>query len=189
MLRSKQPVLSAAGKRGVAYIATFMLVSTTLAMAPFILAFNLKAELFEQEGMISLLTKRTKMSAQGSAAVSLGDLEAANVLIHGETAGIVSAEMQRQVTGAADTSGLRISRMQSVNASQNGGAVALQLELEATGTVEGLQNFLYAVESGRPFVFVKDANISVAGEVDASAGVVEPSIRMTLEAAGWIGGI
>jgi hypothetical protein len=189
MLRSKQPVLSAAGKRGIAYVAAFILVSTTLAMAPFILAFNLKAELSEQEGMISLLTKRMEMSAQGSAAVSLDKREAANVLIQGETAGIVSAEMQRQVAGVADTSGLRISRMQSVNVSQNGGAVALQLELEATGKIEGLQNFLYALESGKPFVFVKDANISVAGDVDASAGVVEPSIRMTLEAAGWIGGI
>ncbi len=189
MLRSKQPVLSAAGKRGVAYVAVFMLASATLAIAPFMLAFNLKAELSEQEGMITLLTKRMEMAAQGSAAVSPDKLEVANVLIHGATAGIVSAEMQRQVAAVADASGLRISRMQSVNVSQNGGAVALQMELEAAGKIEGLQNFLYALESGKPFVFVNDASISVAGDVDASAGVVEPSIRMTLEAAGWIGGI
>lgn len=189
MVRSKQSVLSAAGKRGFAYIATFLLVSTTLAMAPFILSFNLKAELSEQEGMISLLTKRMEMVAQGSAEVSLDKLEAAKVIIHGETSGIVSAEMQRHVAGVADTSGLRIGRMQSVNVSQNGGAVTLQLELEATGKIEGLQNFLYAVESGKPFVFVKDANISVVGDIDATAGADELSIRMTLEAAGWIGGI
>ena len=47
---------------------------------------------------------------------------------------------------------------------------------------------LDALESGKPFVFVKDANISVAGEVDASTGAGQPTIRMTLEAAGWIGG-
>lgn len=189
MLRSKQPVFSAAGKRGIAYVVAFMLVSTTLAMAPFMLAFNLKAEISEEKGMISLLTKRMEMAAQGSAEASLDKLEAANILIHGETAGIAAAEMQRQVAGIADASGLHISRMQSVNVSQNGGAVTLQLELEATGEIEGLQNFLYALESGKPFVFVKDANISVAEAVDASAGAEQPSVRMTLEAAGWIGGI
>ena len=189
MLQSKQAVLSAAGKRGVAYVAVFMLASATLAMAPFMLAFNLKAELSEQEGMISLLTKRMEMAAQGPAAGSLDKHEAAKALIHGGTAGIAAAEMQRQVAGIADASALHISRMQSVNVSQNGGAVTLQLELEATGEIEGLQNFLYALESGKPFVFVKDANISVAGEVDPSTGAGQPTIRMTLEAAGWIGGI
>ena len=189
MLRSKQPVLSTAGKRGVAYVAVFMLASAALATAPFMLAFNLKAEISEQEGMIALLTKRMEMAAQGPAVVSLDKHEAADVLIHGGTAGIAAAEMQRQVAAVADASGLRISRMQSVNVSQNGGAVALQLELEATGKIEGLQNFLYALESGKPFVFVKDANISVAGAADPSAGAGQPSVRMTLEAAGWIGGI
>jgi general secretion pathway protein M len=189
MLRTKQPVLSTAGKHGAAYVAAFMLVSAILAVAPFVLAHSLKAEISEQEGMISLLNKRMEKAAKGSAVGSLDKLEAANFLIHGETAGIAAAEMQRKVAAVADASGLRISRMQSVNVSQNGGAVALQLELEATGKIEGLQKFLYALESGKPFVFVKDANISVAGAAEASAEAELPSVRITLEAAGWIGGI
>lgn len=189
MLRTKQPVLSNAGKHGAAYVAAFMLVSAILAVSPFVLAFSLKAEISEQEGMMSLLNKRMEKAARNSAVGSVDKLEAGNFLIHSETAGIAAAEMQRQVAAVADASGLRISRMQSANVSQNGSAVALQLELEATGKIEGLQKFLYALESGKPIVFVKDANISIAGDVDASAGVVEPSIRMTLEAAGWIGGI
>lgn len=188
MLRTKQQVLSTAGKHGAAYVAAFMLVGAILAVSPLVLVHNLKAQISEQEGMIFLLNKWMEKAAKGSAASSVDKLEAANFIIHGATAGIAAAEMQRQVAAVADASGLRISRMQSVNVSQNGGAVALQLELEATGKIEGLQNFLYALESGKPFVFVKDANISVAGDVDASAGVDEPSIRMTLEAAGWIGG-
>jgi Type II secretion system (T2SS), protein M subtype b len=189
MLQPKQPV-SAVGKRGVAYVAAYILVATAIAATPFVIADNLKADISEQKNTLSLLKKRAEKTANGLTASSLDKRDVASILIPGETAGIAAAEMQRRIANLADISGLTISRMQSVNITQSGRSVALELELEATGKIEGLQKFIYAVESGKPFIFVKDANISVdeAGVTDASAGAEQTSIRMTLEASGWMGG-
>jgi general secretion pathway protein M len=191
MLQPKQPALSAAGKRGVAYVAAYIFAVTAFATTPFVLAYNLKANISEQKNILSLLQKRAEKMANNSSKSSLDKRDVAGAFISGETAGIAAAEMQRQVTNLADASGLTISRMQSVNITQSGRSLALELELEATGKIEGLQRFLYAVESGKPFIFVKDANISVAeaGVADGAAEAEQTSIRMTLEASGWMGGI
>ena len=190
MLQSKQPILSAAGKRGIVYAAAYLLVVATLVMAPFMLAGRLKADLSEQQDMLSLLKKRVEKAANSSAAGSFDKVEVTRLLVPGTTAGISAAEMQRLVANLAEAAGLAINRMQSVNITQSGSAVVLPLELEATGKIKNLQQFLYAVESGKPFILVKDANISVASPEppDASAGADELSIRMTLEATGWMGG-
>jgi Type II secretion system (T2SS), protein M subtype b len=189
MARSKQPAISAAGRWGLAYVVAFAVMGAVLALYPFELASNLRAEADKKSAEMSLLTQRLEKVAIGSAAGSQDKLEAAGIIIHGDTVGITSAEIQRQVASIADVAGLRISRIQPVSVSQNGNAVALQLELEAKGSIESLQSFLFTLESGKPFVFVKEANIAVAGDATTSVEAGLPSIRMTLETTGWIGRI
>jgi hypothetical protein len=191
MRQPKRLAFSAAARRGIIYVAAYVLVASTIALTPFMLAGGLKADVSEQQGIYSLLKKRMEKLAGGSPAGSPDKDAAAKLIVNGETAGIAAAEMQRQVASLADMSGLTISRMQSSSANPIGRSVALQLELEANGKIEALQKFLYAVESGKPFIFVKDANISAPniGAADLSQASERVSIRVTLEAMGWMRGV
>ncbi len=189
MARSKQQVLSAAGKWGLVYLVASLCIGAIIAVTPFMLAFKLDAEVGARSTEMSHLTKRLEEWASRSVASSQDKLDVAGVTIHADTVGIASAELQRHVASIADAAGLRISRIQPVNVNQSGNAVALQLELEAQGTVESVQNFLFALESGKPFTFVRDANIAVAANADPSVITGLPAVRMTLETTGWVGRI
>jgi hypothetical protein len=190
MRRSKQPVLSTAGRRGVVYVAAYVLLVAAAAVLPFMLAGQLKSELSDQQHMLDVLVKHHQEAAEAGDAASPSKQDAARLLVPGATPGIAAAEMQRRIAGLANSSGLTVSRMQSLDAEQSGGAISLQLELQATGKIEEVQKFLHAIESGSPFIFVKDANISAEtpDAADPLAGTDRHSIRMTLEASGWTGG-
>ena len=99
-------------------------------------------------------------------------------------------ELQRQVANLAQDSGLVISRMQSSTLSATGQSVVLQLQLESRGKIDALQKFLYAVESGKPYVFANEADISIAPaeDTDLPDGAPLMSLRLVLQATGWIGG-
>ncbi len=190
MLRPKHVRLSTTGKYGLTFIALYILATITIAVTPFVLARMWKADAVEQRTVLSLLQKRAGQAARSSAVGSVQKSDIMGVLVPGDTTGIAAAEMQHRISGWADKSGLTINRMQSANVTQSGRAVSLELELEAKGKIEELQDFLYEVESGKPLVMVKDASISVAdsGAADGSNPSQQISVRLTLEASSWLGG-
>ena len=190
MPKSTHQPLTASARRGMAYAALYVLLSFAVAIAPFALASSLKTNLDGQRATQVLLQKRLDRIVSAASSGSRDKGSTAGLLLKGATAGIVAAELQRQVVSLAQDSGLVISRMQSSTLTETGQSVVLQLQLESRGKIDALQKFLYAVESGKPFVFANEADISIAPAegTDLPDGAPQMSLRLVLQATGWIGG-
>jgi Type II secretion system (T2SS), protein M subtype b len=110
------------------------------------------------------------------------------VFISGGTAGLALADLQRRLAQMAEQSGLAITRTQPLQSEGSNGLATLRMEVEATGTIESLRNYLVAIETGAPLIFVNQAQLS-APEGNAASDKSLPSDKLSvvlqLEAYGW----
>jgi hypothetical protein len=88
----------------------------------------------------------------------------------------------------AEQNGLVMERTQPLPAEEKDGLAILRMEVETSGSIEGLRGYLHAIETGTPLMFVRRAHIS-AGPAESESGESLPSehlsARLELEAFAW----
>lgn len=115
----------------------------------------------------------------------------APLFLAGGTAGLSIADLQSRVAALAAAAHVTIVRSQPLQTDKQTGAAVVRSEVEATGSIESLRDFLIALEGGEPLMFVTQAQISapVAAAANAAADGALPSENLTallqIEAYGW----
>lgn len=119
--------------------------------------------------------------------LSAGD-DIAPLFLSGGTAGLALADLQARIATMASQSHITVVRSQPLQTDRQAGLAVLRAEVEATGGIDGLRDFLIALEAREPLIFVNQAQI-IAPNLDKTQTAALPSENLTailqVEAYGW----
>lgn len=180
--------LSRAGAAGLAMVIGAIVLLGLAASLPYFWHTAVAAQLSESRELLTLIEAKTRNAAshEGAALTSAGDI--APIFVAGSTSGLALAELQRLAGAVADHNGLVVERTQPLPTEEKDGHAILRMEVETSGSIEGLRGFLHAIETGTPLIFVRRAHIS-SGPAESQSGQSLPSERLSarleLEAFGW----
>ena len=155
------------------------------AAAPFYWAASLEPQIAEKSEMLALLERKMNSAGKNVKSVRI-DTDA--VYVKGTTPGLAGAELQRIVAELAQASGMKIEKLEVLPAEERDGATVLRLDVDTVGTIVALRDYLHAIETGAPLIFVREAHIGV-DKLDNEDVAVLPSERLSvglqLEAVAW----
>lgn len=180
--------LSKAGAMGLAMAIGAVALLAIAASLPYFWRSVIAAQLSESRGLLTLIETKSRTAAirKGAALTPADDI--APLFVTGGTSGLALAELQRLAGAMAERNELVVERTQPLPTEEKDGAATLRLEIETSGSIEGLRGFLHGLETGTPLIFVRSAHVS-AGPAEADAGRSLPSerlsVRLELEAYGW----
>ena len=176
--------LSKDGIRGLVILVCTGVGLIAMGAAPFIWRQALDSQLAESRDNLQLLTRR--VGAGPKQMTPLDPASASTVFTKGETSGLANAELQRLLVDTAEKTGMVIARTRPLPSEPKGGVVILRMEVNGSGKIEQLQQYLHQIETGVPLVFVKKAHVATgpAGSENDAPEMLD--VRLELEAFAWL---
>jgi Tfp pilus assembly protein PilO len=182
--------LSPRAMKGAWIVLAAVVLLLLFAILPYAWHLSLRQQAAAQSAELDLLKARVlaRESARGPVLTEQDQLQ--DMFLPGTTAGTTLASFQTIVSEAAAASGISVLRMQQLPTDEVEGLSPYRLSVDATGSLEQLQQFLLDVEAMLPVVIVSGFDI-----VPRSAGGAEPqpypsedlAITLRLEAYAWRG--
>ena len=129
---------------------------------------------------------RGRLTALSSGTASADALNAASVFLPGETPAIAGAALQRLVADTIAAAGGRVleSEFAPVEAAaEDPGRVDLRVSFETE--IVGLQQILFALETGLPALTVRGLDVQSPAAAEAAAATDSPPLRVDLLAGGY----
>jgi type II secretion system (T2SS) protein M len=186
--RPAQFVLSKAGATGLAIVIGAIVLFAVIASLPYFWHAAITAQLSESRDLLTLIEAKTRNAANRKGAALTPADDIAPVFAAGGTSGLALAELQRLAGAMAEQNGLVLERTQPLPTEEKDGLAILRMEVETSGSIEGLRGYLHAIETGMPLIFVRRAHISTA-PAESESGQSLPSehlsARLELEAFAW----
>jgi general secretion pathway protein M len=160
----------------------------------FLVADPISAVLAEQDAQIAMLSETlARMNAiasrksdvdtlarQVDAEADLGEfLTAANE-------GAATASLQARLKTMTESAGARVRSGQGLPAKNNEQIRYIGARIDLYGPLASVQKAIYAIESGKPYLFVSNASIRLSPLVSAQAAATEPVIDAQLEVFGAV---
>jgi general secretion pathway protein M len=106
--------------------------------------------------------------------------------LHGANDGVVSADLQTRLKELTESTGARVRSLQTLPPRTLGGAHYISTRIEIYGSVQSVRGAVYAIESGRPYLFISGAVLKSSGVSGRSNGAQEPVIQAQLDILGAI---
>lgn len=173
---------------GLIVLAAAAAVLIVLAGLPHWWTMVTKEDIALRQAEAKFLEARVSKASAGSRAGFVAGDDVRPIFLAARTAGLGHAALQREVDRRAEESGLAVMRIQPLQSDEAGNLTTLRMEVEASGSIEALQQFLVALEAGTPFVFVSAARIA-PGRADDPESSALPSenlnVSLQLEAFAW----
>jgi len=179
--------LSAEAGKGIAILAAML--AALLALAYLLFAWHADAQerLQQAVGQHDLVVARAAKAARAGASrlVAADGVEA--MFLEGATPGLAIASFQRIAGDAATASGLSVLRMTPADVSEADPSAPYRLTIDAEGSLEQLRNFLVAIETGLPVLFVTRLDIQPAAAEGAMDEFPSEALRISVgvDAYGW----
>ena len=176
--------LSSRGVWGLTILIGAAVIMAVIAALPFYWHGANSAALAEAQTELRFIEAKLK-SANGNrrAGLTIAD-NIDQLFIQATTSGLGQASLQQILGRIAEENHMVIERAQPLDIEQRGNLAVLRLEIESSGSIEGLRGYLHAIETGQPLIFVNRAKISAA-----ESGGGNPSDRLTValqvEAYSW----
>jgi general secretion pathway protein M len=98
--------------------------------------------------------------------------------------GAANAALQARLKTMAEAAGARIRSVQGLPAKSNGQIRYIGARIDLYGALGAVHKAIYAVESGKPYLFVANASIRLSPSVSAQAAMTEPVIDVQLDVFG-----
>jgi Type II secretion system (T2SS), protein M subtype b len=176
--------LSSRGMWGLIILISAVVVMAAIAALPFYWHSANSAALAEAQAELRFIEARLKSANRNSpAGLTIAD-NIDQIFIQSTTSGLGQASLQQILGRIADENRMVVERAQPLDSERHGNLAVLRLEIEASGSIEGLRGYLHAIETGQPFIFVNRAKISAP-----ETGEGNPSDRLTValqvEAYSW----
>ncbi len=166
---------------GLALLISAVLAMAALAALPFALQASELSGLAEKRLELRFMEARLKSAKEGP---QNRLTEADNVdplFVSGTTTGLAVAEMQAFASKLAQASGLAVQRLQPLQADRDGKLAVLRIEAEVTGSIEGLTQYLLAVEAGQPMMFVNRMKIAAPEALSDTGALPSEQLTVTLQ--------
>lgn len=110
------------------------------------------------------------------------------MFLGGETPGLSAAAFQSLAGEAAAKSGLVVSSLQLLETGDSGASTPYRLNVEATGSLDQLRDFLVAIETALPIMFVTRLELrpqAAEGSSDPYPSEALTIANLHIEAYGW----
>lgn len=153
--------LSPPAMAGLAILAFGLALAVTAAILPYYGGAATQERLAERAAELRFLEKKIGDAPNSRQAIGETD-DYAPMFVAGTTPGLGLAELQRRVSELAAQSGMTLERAQPLPADRQDSAAMLQMDVEMTGGIQSLRDFLLALETGLPVIFVRQARIASA---------------------------
>jgi general secretion pathway protein M len=101
--------------------------------------------------------------------------------------GAANAALQARLKTMAESAGAHIRSVQGLPAKASGQVRYIGARIDLYGALGAVHKAVYAVESGRPYLFVSNASIRLSPSAGAQAATTEPVIDAQLDIFGAIG--
>jgi type II secretory pathway component PulJ len=106
--------------------------------------------------------------------------------LHGANDGVASADLQTRLKEFTESAGARVRSLQTLPPRTLGGAHYISARIEIYGSLQSVRSAVYAIESGRPYLFISGAVLKLSGVPGRSNGAQEPIIQAQLDILGTI---
>ncbi len=182
--------ISRQGYFGMAIIAVALLGLGAAAAAPFYWQQAMQPELVESRRMLALIEQKLKEAEASRKPQAVTAQNAPQAFVEGTTAGLATASLQRVMVDLAKANTMRVERVQPLPAEINNSLARLRLDIEVAGSLEGLRNYLLAVESGAPLIFVKELHVATPPNREEEQNLYPAenlTVSLQVEAYSWWG--
>jgi hypothetical protein len=182
--------LSRRGLYGLLLFATAAIVMLLVASLPYYWLSAIGGDMDQAQTELRFIEARIN-AAKGDSRPQLaaGD-DIAPLFLTGGTSGLLLADLQTHITSLAVASHMTVIRSQPLQTDRQEDLAVLRVEVEASGNIENLRDFLAALETGEPLAFVNQVQIITQPASQAAEGTL-PSENLTavlqIEAYGWWG--
>jgi general secretion pathway protein M len=102
----------------------------------------------------------------------------------GANDGVVGADLQTRLKTITEAGGTKLQSVQSLPATQNGAIKYVGARIELIGTLAAIQRAIYAVESGKPYLFVTAAALKSSSQLARPDLAAEPMADAQLDVFG-----
>jgi hypothetical protein len=182
--------LSRQGSYGLLLLTGALLFVALLAWLPFYWQSAIQDEMDSARSNLRFIEARINASkGDRRSRLTAGD-NVTPLFLNGGTPGLALADLQARVTTLAAASHMTIIRSQPLQTDRQSDLAVLRAELEASGSIDSLRDFLLALETGEPLIFVNQVQIS-APPIDKAASDALPAENLTailqIEAYAWWG--
>lgn len=180
--------LSTEARKGVAVLAAAVLL--LLGLVYLLLSWQSAAaeRLAAAAAEHDLVAARSaKALRDGASRLSAAD-DVGRMFLAGETPGLSAAAFQSLAGAAAAKSGLVVSSVQLLETGDGEGSTPYRLNLEATGSLAQLRDFLVEIEGALPVMFVTRLELrpqAAEGTADPYASEALSIANLHIEAYGW----
>lgn len=179
--------LSPHGLQGLAILGIGALLLVMIALSPFLLAASLEPGLKESREFLRLLEQKSRNDVLKPRPPVLDERGVESIFVPGRTVGLASAEFQRLIGKAAADTGMAVERMQPLETERRGGLMMLKMEIDASGTIGSLRDYLHRIETGTPLVFIREVHVGMGKPSGEQDNIDQLVIRFGFEAFGWEG--
>jgi hypothetical protein len=162
MAARAQKWLSPQATGGLVILAFGLMLVIAAAVIPYYGIASAQQQLAERSGELRFLEKKLGAAPKSRQAISAAD-DFTPMFVAGTTPGLGLAELQRRIGELAAQSGMTVARAQPLGADRDEGTV-LRMDVEMTGSIQSLRDFLIALETGLPVIFVREAKVAAAPE-------------------------
>jgi hypothetical protein len=131
--------------------------------------------------MNAIANRKSDVEALAHQVDAEGDL---GEFLAGANEGVANAALQARLKTMTESSGARVRSVQGLPAKNNGQIRYIGARIDLYGALGAVHKTIYAVESGKPYLFVSTASIRLSPSISAQAGMTEPVIDAQLNVFG-----
>ena len=160
----------------------------------FLIVHPIYAVFAEQDAQIAMLSetiarmnaianRKSDVEALARQVDAEGDL---GEFLAGANEGVANAALQARLKTMTEASGARVRSVQGLPAKSNGQIRYIGARIDLYGALGAVHKAIYAVESGKPYLFVSGASIRLSPSISAQAAMTEPVIDAQLDVFGAV---
>jgi len=158
----------------------------------FLIARPIRAVFVEQDEQIAMLSET--LARMNAIANRKSDVEALarqvdaesdlGEFLAGANEGVANAALQARLKTMTEAAGARVRSVQGLPVKNNGEIRYIGARIDLYGALGAVHKVIYAVESGKPYLFVSGASIRLSPSISAQAATTEPVIDAQLDIFG-----
>jgi hypothetical protein len=133
--------------------------------------------------MNAIANRKSDVEALARQVDAEGDL---GEFLAGANEGVANAALQARLKTMAEAAGARVRSIQGLQSRNNGEIRYIGARIDLYGALGAVHKAIYAVESGKPYLFVSTASIRLSPAVSAQAAKTEPAIDAQLDVFGAV---
>jgi general secretion pathway protein M len=133
--------------------------------------------------MNAIVNRKSDVEALARQVDAEGDL---GEFLAGANEGVANAALQARLKTMTEASGARVRSVQGLPAKSNGQIRYIGARIDLYGALGSIHKAIYAVESGKPYLFVSSASIRLSPSINAQAAMAEPVIDAQLDVFGAV---